>query len=224
MAFFECEFPTAVGFMAAGGPSFYTTVNEGFAGGEQRNRNWSQTRGVWTIDIQNKPQQYFDALHAFFLVVGGQADAFRFKDHKDFTATNQIIGTGDGVTTVFQLVKNYVSGPRTYVRNIYKPITSSVLDFEGNPLADTVKVYDQGALLTAGVDYTLDYTTGLITFTTAPVNAHAITSDFQFHYPVRFTTDEFKAQIEQSWVNGGVGGQPLITWPNFEIREVKVNQ
>ena len=84
MAFFECEFPQQVSFLALGGPSFFTTINEGFSGGEQRNRNWSITRGEWTIDLHAKPQSYFDAAHAFFLNVGGQADAFRFKDHKDY--------------------------------------------------------------------------------------------------------------------------------------------
>ena len=223
MAFFETEFPTAIGFMAAGGPSFFTTVNEGFSGGEQRNRNWSATRGVWTIDLQFKPQEYFDDLQAFFLVVGGQADAFRFKDHKDFIAVGQLIGTGDGNATDFQLVKNYISGPRTYVRNIYKPITTDVLDFEGNYLTNTVKIYDNGSLKTLTSDYTQDYTTGIISFGSAPTSGHTITADFQFHYPVRFTSDELKAQIEPSWVNGGQNGQPLISWTNFELREVKVN-
>jgi uncharacterized protein (TIGR02217 family) len=223
MAFFETEFPTAVGFLAAGGPVFSTTVNEGFSGGEQRNRNWSNTRGIWTIDLQNKPQSYFDALQAFFLVVGGQADAFRFKDHKDFIATGQVIGTGDGANTTFQLVKNYISGARTYVRTITKPITDNVLDFEGNFLSNTVRIYDNGSLKTLTTDYTVDFTTGLVFFGTAPVAGHQITADFQFHYPVRFTSDELKAQVEASFVNAGQDGQPLISWPNFELREVKVD-
>jgi len=217
--FFESEFPTAIGFMASGGPSFFTTVNEGFSGYEQRNRNWANTRGMWTIDLQNKPQAYFDAVHAFFLVCGGQADAFRFKDHKDFIATGQVLGIGDGVTAVFQLVKNYASGGRTYTRTIMKPITSSVLDFEGNALADTVVVYLNGTSTGA---YTLDYTTGQITLTSAPETGVVVSADCQFHYPVRFVSDEMKAQIEPSFVNAGMNGTPLFTWPNFELREVRL--
>lgn len=220
MAFFECEFPTAVGFLATGGPVFSTSVNEGFSGGEQRNRNWSKTRGVWTIDLQFKPQAYFDALQAFFLVVGGQADAFRFKDHKDFAAVGQRIGVGDGVTTTFQLVKNYVSGPRTYVRVISKPITAAVTDFQGNALPNTLKVYDNGAPQVLTVAYTIDSTTGIVTFVTAPIAGHIITADFDFHYPVRFTSDELKAQVEPSDITGG---RILVSWPNFELREVKVS-
>src|ERR1700736_2243069 len=170
MSFFECEFPREIAFMASGGPAFSTSVNEGFSGGEQRNRNWSKTRGAWTIDLQFKTQAFFDAVQAFFLVVGGQADAFRFKDQKDFKATGQTIGADDGVTVAFQLVRNYVSGARTYVRAITKPIMASVTDFQGNALADTVKIYDNGVLKTLGAlspatgDYTVDATTGIVTF------------------------------------------------------------
>ncbi len=219
MAFFETEFPRAIGYLAMGGPAFSTTVNEGLSGGEQRNRNWSQTRGVWTIDLQFKTQAYFDAVQAFHLVVGGQADAFRLYDHKDHTATGQTIGTGDGVTVAFQLVKNYASGGRTYTRTITKPITDEVNDFQGNPLTDTVVVYDNGTPKTFITDYTVDQTTGLVTFGTAPAAGHTITADCQFHFPVRFMVDELKAQVEPSDV---LGGNILISFPQFELREVKV--
>src|SRR5208337_5160773 len=130
-----------------------------------------------------------------------------------------VIGTGDGNTTVFQLVKNYTSGGRTYVRTILKPITADVTDFQGNPLTNTINVYDNGTKKTLTADYTQDYTTGLITFNTAPVAGHVITADCQFHVPVRFMSDELKAQVEESAVQNG---QILITWPNFELREVKI--
>jgi len=219
MSFFETEFPRAIGYLAIGGPVFSTTTNEGFSGGEQRNRNWSQTRGIWTIDLQMKTQSFFDAVHAFFLAVGGQADAFRFFDHKDHTATGQTLGTADGTNKIFQLLKNYVSGGRTYTRTITKPITAAVIDFQGNALPNSVVVYDNGSAKTLTTDYTIDYTTGIITFVTAPTAGHAITADCQFHFPVRFMVDELKAQVEPSDV---LGGNILISFPQFELREVKV--
>ncbi len=220
--FFECEFPKQVAFLALGGPTFNTTVNEGFSGGEQRNRNWSQTRGHWTIDLHDKPQAYFDAAHAFWLNVGGQADAFRFLDHKDYQAFDQLLGYGDGSTTTFQLIKNYTSGGRTYVRNIIKPIMASVQDFQGNALANTVVIRVGNSVKTLNTDYTVDATTGIVTFTTAPPSGsppNAITADFQFHYPVRFASDELAAQVEESDVQGGA---TLVSWPSFELREVKI--
>lgn len=219
MPFFETEFPREIGFLAVGGPSFFTTINEGFAGGEQRNRNWSQTRGSWTIDLQSKQQSYFDAVQAFFLVVGAQADAFRFYDHKDNSAAAQAIGTGDGTTTDFQLTKTYASGGRSYVKTIYKPITAAVTNFQGNSLPNTVTIYDNGTANTLTTDYTLDETTGIVSFVTAPVSGHPITADFSFHFPVRFTADQMKAQVEPSDV---LGGNILISFPQFELREVKI--
>src|SRR5208282_4973086 len=123
------------------------------------------------------------------------------------------LGYGDGTTTTFQLVKNYVSGDRTYVRTITKAIMSSILDFQGNPLADTVKIYDNGTLLTYTTDWTIDATTGIVSFTVAPAAGHHVTADFQFHFPVRFTSDALAAQVEESDVQGG---DTLITWPQFE--------
>lgn len=217
--FFETEFPRGVGFLGLGGPAFSTTVNEGFGGGEQANRNWAQVRGTWTFDLHFKSQAYYDAVQAFFLVVGGRADAFRLFDIKDHAATGQSIGTGDGTTTVFQLTKTYTSGGRSYVRTISKPITSEVQDFQGNALPDTVVIYDNGTVQTPGTAWDVDETTGLITFLTAPLADHLITADFQFHFPVRFMTDELKAQVEPSGVQEG---KTLISWQQFELREVKI--
>src|ERR1039458_7369792 len=97
---FNCEFPRDISFLAIGGSSFNTQVNEGFSGDEQRNRNWALTRGEWTVALNFKPQEYFDALNSFQLVVGGQADSFLFYDHKDNTGTDQLLGYGDGSSTV----------------------------------------------------------------------------------------------------------------------------
>jgi uncharacterized protein (TIGR02217 family) len=224
---FECEFPTEVGFLASGGPTFNTTVNEGFSGGEQRNRNWSTTRGEWSINLNYKDQSYFDQAHAFFLVVGGQFDSFRFKDHKDFRVENQLIGTGDGSNPTFQLVRTYTSGDRAYTRIIRKPITSSVKKFDGSYCEDTVNIYVAASLQTEGVDYNLDETTGIVTFIAGhiPTMGQVVSADFEYHYPVRFLNDKLKAQVEESAVNGGNASDsdPRITWPQIELREVKVS-
>lgn len=219
MSFFECEFPTEIGFAAVGGPGFNTTINTGFSGFEQRNKNWANSLGQWKIELTYKDQSYFDKVQAFFLNVGGQADAFRFKDHKDFSVTGQSIGTGDGSSTAFQLIKTYVAGGRTYTRTIKKPIQATVQKFDGTFCANTVNIYDNGVLQTLGTNYTVDATTGIVTFTTAPAAGHAITADFEFHLPVRFNVDEMQAQIEPSDVPGG---NSLITWANVALMEVRI--
>jgi len=201
MAFFEVEFPRGIGYHRLGSPSgFSTQVNEGLSGQEQRNRNWTNSRGKWTISLMTPPgsqysgtrQSWIDILHAFHLVVGGKADAFRLKDHLDFQATNQLLATVAGNV---QLVKNYVIGGRTYQRVITKPITAAVLDYQGNALANTVFLHG------TSTPVTVDSTTGIVTGQSAGTAV-----DFQFHYPVRFDTDELPIEVQESNVGGG---QPL---------------
>jgi uncharacterized protein (TIGR02217 family) len=222
MPFFECEFPTTLSYRALGGPGFSTVVNEGFSGYEQRNRNWAYSRGKWTVALQTPAsfganrQAFVDLLEAFFLVVGGKADAFRLKDHKDFSATAQTLGTGDGTTTVFQLVRTYRIGPRSYGRIIKKPIAPPATDYQGNTLPQTVKIYVAGAPVSG---WTVDATTGLVTLGTAPASGQVVTADFHFHYPVRFDTDEFHAQVEESNLSGP---GPIISWSSIGLVEVRL--
>jgi uncharacterized protein (TIGR02217 family) len=228
MSFFEVEFPTQVAFGAVGGPTWSTTINTGFSGYEQRNRNWTYPLAKYQISLDHKPIASFTIVNEFFLNVAGKADAFRFSDLKDYAATAQVIGTGDGANKVFQLVKNYTIGGRTFTRPIKKPITSEVKDYQGTSLTDTVKVYDNGVEKTHGAGYpvgsppyaySLDETTGIITFLTAPLNGHIITADFEFHVPVRFDTDEMKAVVEES---DAEGGNALITWSSVDMIEVRL--
>jgi uncharacterized protein (TIGR02217 family) len=228
MSFFETEFPRTVGYKATGGPAFNTTVNEGFSGFEQRNKNWSLARSKYTVDLltpppsqfSGTPQQFIDLIHSFFLVVGGKGDAFRFYDHKDNAVVGQQIGVGDGTNRTFQLVKSYTIGGRSYTRTIKKPITSAVNNYQGNALADTVNIYFGGVPQPGA--FTVDSTTGLVSITgghpTAGVGV-IVTADCQFHYPVRFDTDDFQMQVEESDVNGG---KAIVTTGQIALVEVRI--
>lgn len=179
--FVEAEFPKTIAAKAMGGPAFNTTVNEGFSGFEQRNQNWQTVRGEWNITLNTpssafvaNPQTFIDQLTAFFLIVGGKANGFRLKDHKDFTNGSgaQFVAVGDGNTSIFQLLKAYTSAGRQYTRIIYKPVTSLVVDYLGAPLADSVNIFVGGVpqAKNAGyvgggtAQYTIDETLGTICF------------------------------------------------------------
>jgi len=221
MAFFELEFPTAISFRAMGGPTFSTEVKEGYSGQEQRNQNWRNCLGKWTISLitpfgQDR-QQYVYLLDSFFLVIRGRGDAFRFKDHKDFRARGVQIGMGDGATTVFQLQKTYQVGSQIYFRKVTKPITSAVTDWKGNPLADSVTIYVAGLPLESS-QFAVDATTGLVTLTDAPADRALVTADFDFHHPVRFDVDDMQRQIEESDVRGG---NPIISLNSVTLVEVR---
>ena len=180
--FHEVRFPDNIAYGATGGPEFATTVIVTGAGHEQRNVNWADARGRWDVGTGLKSQQQLDALIAFFRARKGRAYGFRFKDWTDFKATGQLLGTGNDATTAFQLVKQYPSGSAVESRTIAKPV------------AGTVQIYFDGAEQLSG--WSVDVTTGVVTFTTPPAQDVDVTADFEFDVPVRFDTDHMAVTIE----------------------------
>jgi uncharacterized protein (TIGR02217 family) len=62
------------------------------------------------------------------------------------------------------------------------------------PVAATVKVYLDGIQQLPG--WSVDTTTGLVTFSTAPALGVEVTAEFEFDVPVRFGTDHMAVTIE----------------------------
>jgi len=180
--FHEVRFPDDIAYGAVGGPGYSTTIAEAVSGHEHRNANWQQARGRWNIGTGIRNRQQWEEVIAFFRARKGRAYGFRFRDWSDFKAVAAPIGTGDGTTTDFQLIKRYGSGGVYEDRIITKPVTG------------TVKIYLDGTEQTSG--WSVDTTTGVVTFTTAPANGVAITADFEFDVPVRFDTDHLTLSIE----------------------------
>jgi uncharacterized protein (TIGR02217 family) len=209
MSFFEVEFPRTIGYHAIGGPGFSTQVNQGFSGQEQRNRNRANSRGKWTVSLMTPAafdgnrQAFIDLINGFFLNVGGKADGFRLKDHKDFIAVDQPLQTIGGNV---QLVKQYVIGGRTYTRVVTKPITAAVSDYQGNALANTVFLHG------TSTPVTVDATTGIVTGQSAGTAV-----DFHFHFPVRFDTDDLPVQAEESNFGSGEG---VVSLHSIQLVEV----
>jgi uncharacterized protein (TIGR02217 family) len=180
--FHEVRFPENIAYGATGGPEFATTVVVTGAGHEQRNVNWAEARGRWDVGSGLKDQAQLDELIAFFRARKGRAYGFRFKDWTDYKATGQLLGTGDDAIETFQLVKRYPSGSVIEVRPVTKPVAGSV------------RIYKDSVEQLSG--WSVDVTTGLITFTAAPMVGVQITADFEFDVPVRFDTDHMAVTIE----------------------------
>ena len=196
MNFIEIQFPSDISYGATGGPIYSTDVVTLFSGHEQRNSNWKNARGRYNIASGVKTEKQWQALIAFFRARKGKAIGFRFKDWSDYSATGQQIGIGDGSTTEFQLIRLYTSGSVTVARTINKPVIG------------TVKVY-KNSYLRGNTDYSVDYTTGVVTFAKAPTSGVIITADFEFDVPVRFDTDELQISLD-SHNSGSWNSVPLI--------------
>lgn len=198
-AFHEVQFPPKIAYGAAGGAEFNTSVTATFGGFEQRNVNWQKSRGRWDVSTGIKIKTDIDIIIAFFRARFGKAYGFRFKDWIDYQGVGQSIGTGNAALTAFQLIKSYVSGSNSYVRDIKKPV------------AGTVKIYLNGVLQSSG--YTLDLTTGVVTFSTPPANGVAVSADYEFDVPVRFDTDVLAVRAD---------GPGLFVWDAIPIVELRI--
>jgi uncharacterized protein (TIGR02217 family) len=194
-AFHEVQFPPDISYGAVGGPGWSTSVVTTVSGHERRNANWSQARGRWNVAHGLKRRQQVAELIAFFRARRGRAYGFRFKDWTDFHALAQTLGVGDGTTKSFQLVKRYASGGEVVTRTITRPV------------AGTVKVYRDGVLAASG--WSVDVTTGMVTFTTAPASGVIVTADFDFDVPARFDTDQMEITIE-TYQLGSWGQIPVV--------------
>ncbi len=208
-AFHEVRFPTAISYGAVGGPAFRTTIFTRQSGFEDRNVEWSYARAEYDVAMAIKTQAELDEVRAFFFARRGRAYGFRFKDWSDYksctaiqtpAASDQVLGTGDGSETEFQLIKLYDDDENPYVRPITKPVQGSV------------SVTVNGVAQTVGVDVTVDTTTGLLTFASAPTSGHVIRAGFQFDVPVRFNTDQMMSTLEDYNVN---------TWGQIPLVEVR---
>lgn len=240
MAFIEVEFPRKLALMAIGGPGYFTTVNPGFSGYEQRNQNWAQARAQYAVSFENKTLLEWQALEAMFHAARGMANGFRLFDPGDYIGTGQFQATGNGSTKIFQLQKTYTFPVSNYsvIRPVQKLITSLVQDFQGNFLTDTVDLYLNGTKQTynagyhsaAGKQYTLDETTGLVTFVAAPGNGVVITADYQYHIPVRFdlssgssSTASTEGPLQKTYVTGvNAPGGVLVTVQGINLVEVRI--
>jgi uncharacterized protein (TIGR02217 family) len=198
MSFAEVQFPADIAYGSAGGPEYSTDIVVTHGGYEQRNSNWSQARSRYNVASGVKTASQLESLIAFFRARQGQAQGFRFKDWTDYQGIAQTLGTGDGSATSFQLVKRYSSGATTVSRTITKPVTVSV------------KIYVDASLQSSG--YSLDSTSGVVTFDSPPSNGDVISADFEFDVPVRFATDRLSARLQD------YGVYSTLDIPLIEVR------
>lgn len=189
MAFHQIRFPLDVALGARGGPERATDIVTLRSGREERNSRWAGSRRRYNAGYGVKSRADLQAVLAFFEERRGRFHSFLWRDGLDHssgaetpTAFDQIIGTGDGSTTTFQLTKTYGAAFDPYVRPITKPVEGSV------------RVAVDGVEL-AGSGFTVNTLTGMVTLAAAPAADAAVTAGFLFDVPVRFDTDRLDIEL-----------------------------
>ncbi|MFN4288969.1 MAG: TIGR02217 family protein [Brevundimonas sp.] len=202
MGFHEVRLPARLAFGSSVGVEHRTEVASLASGFERRSSPWSCGRRRYLIGAGLRSLADMGALMAFFEARHGRLYGFRFRDISDEAsappgqepmADDQSLGTGNGSQRSFALVKHYGHSLR--------PITK--------PVAGSVKV------AVAGVEtstFTLDETTGIVTFDVAPASGATVTAGFRFDVPVRFDTDRIDVTLE------GFASGRLVAVPLIEVR------
>lgn len=186
MAFHDHPFPVSIAVGAQIGPTRPLEVVTARSGVEARNLPAAASRRRFTLTVPPGAEDVQEALLHFW--EGRRSGLYSFPlrdpaDHKSCArsatpaATDQALGTGDGATVAFQLVKTYEpAGPNPWARSITKPVVASV------------KVALDGVEQLTG--WSVARLTGVVTFDVAPGAGVAVTAGYEFDVPVRFEAPE----------------------------------
>lgn len=205
--FDEVVFPLDLSLRAAGGPERRTEIVVLGSGREVRNARWADSRRRWDAGSGIRSLDDLHEVLSFFEARLGRLHGFLWRDPLDDrscapsrtpSATDQRLGTGDGTTATFALVKRYASGGREWVRDVVRPVAGSV------------RVAVAGVEKTVGTDFTVSID-GRVTFLAGriPAAGATVTAGFRFLVPVRFDTDEIRVDMT-AFVAGEIPTIPLV--------------
>jgi uncharacterized protein (TIGR02217 family) len=206
MAFHEVRYPVGLSIGSSGGPERRTEIVTLVNGFEERNSPWAHSRRRYDAGAGMRSLDDFAALIAFFEARRGQLHGFRWKDWADYktclpsqsvSSMDQEIGVGDGIRTVFQLIKTYASGDSAYTRDLVKPVAGSVM------------VAVAGVVQTLPAEFSVEEARGIVTLNLPPAPGAVVTAGCEFDVPVRFDTDRISASIA-SFQAGEVPAVPVI--------------
>jgi len=181
-SFSEERFRDDWAWFAVGGPAYKTLVTAGDSDAESRVGVSELGKRRYSLSRTLHSQAEVDWFNTFWQLRGANRVGFRLRDWRDCQATGQALGVGDALQTGFQLRKRYGNNdPDTGASSeIYRAIAK--------PLPGAVVMSLDGVLQASG--WTVNTTTGLVSFSAAPGTGVIVSADFQFDVPVRFDQDE----------------------------------
>jgi uncharacterized protein (TIGR02217 family) len=216
--FLDIYLPAKVpGYPCVSSPRFKTTIQVSAGGGENSNQEWEHPLHKFVLpEAAGRNWSVIEAIGKHWKIMRGPHHTFPWRDPLDkasidlkiadepdaqltarISETDQVIGTGDGFTDAFQLVKTYTVDAESYQRQITLPVLSSI------------KVSNNGVLVSSSA-YTVSRPGGVVTFNTPPLAGHAIKAGYLFDVPVRFESDDAFEGILRTYAIGGFADITLI--------------
>jgi uncharacterized protein (TIGR02217 family) len=179
-------FPTlpGLGWSVIKTPKWSTKIQEAVSGKELRSAWFAAPKYTFRLSYEilrgDSVNLELQTLLGFFNARQGSFDSFLYSDPADNSVTAQSIGTGNGIETVFALV-------RTFGGNVEPAMNINAIS----------GIYLNG---TASSAYTVDGY-GNVTFNAAPGSGVAITWSGTYYYRCRFVKDtsEFDNFMYQLW-------------------------
>ena len=208
MAFHEVRFPDDISRGARGGPERRTQVVELASGDEERNASWADSRRRYDAAYGIRRADDLAAVVAFFEARNGRLHGFRWKDWGDFksglpstpvTPIDQALGTGDGETD------GVPAGEALRERR-------TGVDAADREAGRGHACGSRSAASSGSSGWSVDATTGIVTFDTAPGAGVLVTAGFEFDVPVRFDTD----RLDVTWDLDRLGS--IASIPLVEVR------
>lgn len=171
-------------------------VVESLSGKETSIAYQANPRWEWELRydfLRSAPSKLeLQTLSGFFNQMRGRFTPFLFEDVDDKSATDQLIGSGNGARTQYQLVREWGG----FIEPVLAPNAISGVFLDG--------------VLVSPTDYTVspygDDEPGVVTFNAPPANGKAITATFTFYWPVRFADDalQFNKFMNLLWAGRSV--------------------
>lgn len=167
-----------LGFDVVRTPVWDTVVQQSISGKETRIALQSIPRWKWQLvyNVVRSGAGYgeFQQLAGFFNQRQGMLDTFLYSDADDYSIIGQTLGTGDGVTTSYQLVRSFGG----FVEPMLAPKLVSAVYLNGVLQATGWSVAGWGSAAP-----------GVVTFTTPPASGVVVSADFSYYFPVRMSED-----------------------------------
>ena len=158
-------------------PLWATRVQTSISGRQSRQADWTYPRYSWELDydfLRSGPgYSELQTLVGFVNQMQGGFATFLYRDDDDNAVAGQQIGTGDGTTTSFPLIRTYGG----FIEPVGRVNAISAVTVGGATESFTV-TYDAG--IESG---------SAITFATAPVAGTVVAASFSYYWRCRFSED-----------------------------------